>query len=155
MWGIAMFRFTAFIAILLCAQSATAQSTPKTPSHPVKAGDYRAKAMAFLAGNTANAQTDGSKPKVYLDLVDLNGDGIPEALARVESPEDCGTRGCTAYVLDLSRPAARSIGDFIAWSLKVLPTKTGAWQASACNAWRSAAADLRARQRPRAGSPCT
>src|SRR5262249_437688 len=92
MWGIAMFRFTAFIAILLGAKSATAQSTPKTPSHPVKAGDYRAKAMAFLAGNTANAQTDGSKPKVHLDLVDLASprrslaSSVPRTAARGDVP---------------------------------------------------------------------
>jgi hypothetical protein len=123
-----MFRFTASIAILLCAQSASAQSIPKTPSHPVQVGDYRAKAMAFLADDIAGARTSGSNPNVFLNFVDLNGDGIPEALARIESPNSCGTRGCTAYVLDLSGPAARSIGDFTAHSLQVLPTKTGAWR---------------------------
>jgi hypothetical protein len=91
---------------------------------------YRAKAMAFLAQDIADARRSGSNPKVFLDLVDLNGDGIPEALARIESPYSCGSHGCAAYVLDLSGPSARSIGDFIrlAFSLKVLPTKTGAWR---------------------------
>lgn len=84
--------------------------------------------MAFLAQDIADARSSGSNPKVFLTLVDLNGDGIPEALARIESPASCGTRGCTAYVLDLSGPTARSIGDFTAQSLKVLPTKTGAWR---------------------------
>ena len=60
--------------------------------------------------------------------MDLNGDGIAEALARIESPDSCGSHGCTAYILDLSGPTARSIGaDYMALSLKVLPTKTGAW----------------------------
>src|SRR5579863_9414328 len=89
---------------------------------------YRAKALAFLAQDIADARSSGSNPKVFLDLVDLNGDGIPEALARIESPYSCGSHGCTAYVLDLSGPTARSIGDFIAFRLKVLTTKTGAWR---------------------------
>jgi hypothetical protein len=75
---------------------------------------------------------------VFLDLVDLNGDGIPEALARIESPYSCGTRGCTAYVLDLSGSAARSIGDFTAHSLKVLPTKTGEWRDVSVNGIKQA-----------------
>jgi hypothetical protein len=97
---------------------------------------YRAKAMAFLAQDIADARSSGSNPKVSLNLVDLNGDGIPEALARIESPYSCGTRGCTAYVLDLSGPTARSIGDFIAHSLTVLPTKTGAWRDVSVNGFK-------------------
>ena len=85
---------------------------------------YRAKAMAFLKQDDASS---GSDRKIFLDLVDLNGDGIPEALARVESRFDCGSRGCAAYVLDLTGPTARSMGDFIAQNLKVLPSKTGQW----------------------------
>jgi hypothetical protein len=68
--------------------------------------------------------------------VDLNGDGIPEALARIESPFSCGSHGCAAYILDLSGPTARSIGDFIAFSLEVLPTKTGAWRDVSVNGFK-------------------
>src|SRR5271155_402073 len=35
--------------------------------------------MAFLAQDIADARSSESNPKVFLDLVDLNGDGIPEA----------------------------------------------------------------------------
>jgi hypothetical protein len=42
--------------------------------------------MAFLTDDIAGARTSGSNPKVYLELVDLNGDGILEALVRIESP---------------------------------------------------------------------
>jgi hypothetical protein len=97
---------------------------------------YQAKAMAFLAQDIADARSNGSNPKVFLTLVDLNGDGILEALARIESPDQCGSRGCTAYVLDLSGPTARSIGDYSALSLKVLPTKTGAWQDVSVNGFK-------------------
>jgi hypothetical protein len=62
-----------------------------------------------------------------LNLADLNGDGIPEALALIEG--SCGAHGCPAYVLDLSGTTARSIGDFISVNgLTVLPTKTGPWR---------------------------
>ena len=107
---------------------------PCTPTFAFDSS-YRAKAMAFLAQDIADARS-GSNPKVFLDLVDLNGDGIPEALARIESPDSCGTRGCTAYVLDLSGPTARSIGDFAAHSLTVLPTKTGAWRDVSVNEFK-------------------
>src|SRR5215469_16524220 len=101
---------------------------PCTPTFAFDSS-YRAKAMAFLAQDIADARSSGSNPKVFLDLVDLNGDGIPGALARIESPYSCGNHGCTAYILDLSGPTARSIGeDYIALSLRVLPTKTGAWR---------------------------
>ena len=81
---------------------------PWTPTFAFDSS-YRAKAMAFLAQDIADARSSGSNPKVFLDLVDLNGDGIPEALARIESPYSCGNKGCTAYVLDLSGPTACSI----------------------------------------------
>lgn len=84
--------------------------------------------MSFLGNDIADARSSESKPNISLNLVDLNGDGIPEALVRVESPNDCGSRGCTAYALDLTGTTARSIGDFTAQTLTVLPTKTGAWR---------------------------
>jgi hypothetical protein len=105
------------------AATATDQQIPETPRQPADMKAYRAKAMAFLMQDMVD-----KNPNISLDLVDLNGDGIPEALAVIESPSDCGTRGCTAYALDLSGPTARSIGDFTAQSLKPLPTKTGAWR---------------------------
>jgi hypothetical protein len=108
-------------------QAATVPAQPM-PETRADTKAYRAKAMAFLMEDM-----DDKKPKISLDLVDLNGDGIPEALARIESPSECGTRGCTAYVLDLSGPGVRSIGDFTAQTLKALPTKTGAWRDLALN----------------------
>src|SRR5215470_1985217 len=108
---------------------------PCTPTFAFDSS-YRSKAMAFLAQDIADARSSGSNPKVFLDLVDLNGDGIPEALARIESPDSCGSHGCTAYILDLSGPTARSMGDYIALILKVLPTKTGAWRDVSVNGYK-------------------
>ena len=102
--------------------AAAVRPSPKPPSSDSSdTGSYRKKAMSFLTEDAADAKID-------LDLVDLNGDRIPEGLAVVESPSECGSRGCAAYVLDLTGPRARSIGDFTAQTLKALPTKTGKWR---------------------------
>lgn len=61
-------------------------------------------------------------------FVDLNGDGTPEALVVFSGPQDCGSRGCNANVLDLRGPAAKDIGDFIAWDLQPLPSRTRGWR---------------------------
>jgi hypothetical protein len=108
---------------------AMAMVTQADAQGPVDEVAYRAKAMAFLAQDIADARSEGANPKVSLNLVDLNGDGIPEALVRIESRYTCGASHCAVYVLDLSGPTARSIGDFLVQqSLKALPTKTGAWR---------------------------
>jgi hypothetical protein len=61
-------------------------------------------------------------------FVDLNGDGTPEALVISNDPQDCGSRGCGAFVLDLRGPAAKGIGDFIAFDLQPLSTQTRGWR---------------------------
>ena len=62
--------------------------------------DARKKVDQFLKGE-----------KATVNFVDLNGDGVPEALViRDDDPQDnCGTHGCTTLVLDLRGPAAKSI----------------------------------------------
>ena len=68
--------------------------------------------------------------KATVHFVDLNGDGVPEALViRDDDPKvDCGTHGCTALVLDLRGPAAKEIGGFIAWDLQPLSSQTRGWR---------------------------
>lgn len=66
--------------------------------------------------------------KATIHFVDLNGDGAPEALVIRNSPEDCGTHGCSANVLDLRGPAAKDIGDFIGFDLQPLSTRTRGWR---------------------------
>jgi hypothetical protein len=72
----------------------------------------------------------GLPVKATVHFVDLNGDGVPEALViRDDDPqEDCGTHGCTAWVLDLRGPAAKEIGSFIAWGLQPLSSQTRGWR---------------------------
>ena len=112
-----MWRFAAILlSVSLYAQTADAQQASKDTA------SLRAKAMAFLTKDN-----DGDNPKISLKLVDLNGDGIPEGLAVVNSQMECGSHGCAAYVLDLSGPTARSIGDFIAFDVVPLKSKTGPW----------------------------
>ncbi len=61
-------------------------------------------------------------------FVDLNGDGTPEAIVEFDDPEDCGSHGCSVSVLDLRGPTAKSIGDFISFSLEPLSSRTRGWR---------------------------
>jgi hypothetical protein len=71
----------------------------------------------------------GLPGKATVHFVDLNGDGVPEALViRDDDPQDCGTRGCAALVLDLHGPAAKEIGGFIAFDLQPLSSRTRGWR---------------------------
>ena len=63
-----------------------------------------------------------------IKFVDLNGDGIPEALVVINDPLYCGSRGCSAFVLDLRGPAAKDIGDFTAFDLQPLSSRTRGWR---------------------------
>jgi hypothetical protein len=71
----------------------------------------------------------GLPGKATVHFVDLNGDGVPEALViRDGDPQDCGTHGCAANVLDLRGPAAKDIGDFIAFDFQPLSSRTRGWR---------------------------
>ena len=71
----------------------------------------------------------GFPGKATVHFVDLNGDGVPEALViRDDDPQACGTHGCAALVLDLRGPAAREIGGFIAFDLQPLSSQTRGWR---------------------------
>jgi hypothetical protein len=71
----------------------------------------------------------GAPGKATVHFVDLNGDGVPEALViRDDDPQACGTHGCSANVLDLRGPAAKDIGDFIAFDLQPLSGRTRGWR---------------------------
>lgn len=109
----------------LCLSTSTFAANP----------NYRAKVMAFFQPDIADAQSSGSKPKISIELVDLNGDGIPEAI--VDTNFSCGAHGCYAYVLDLKGPKARSIGEYIGVAeIKELPTKTGSWHDISVNGYK-------------------
>lgn len=94
----------------------------------VRAADdgYRAKAVAFMSGNGGDQV--GSKAKFSIKMVDLNGDGKPEALVIDNSPDSCGSHGCAANILDLTGPKARSMADLLGFDLEALPSKTGGWR---------------------------
>lgn len=89
----------------------------------------RAKVSRYVKGWVRSTGIKGAKyPKVILKLVDLNGDGTPEALVVLQGLTYCGMRGCSAFVLDLRGPSARSIGDFIAFTIDAHPGRTGGWR---------------------------
>jgi hypothetical protein len=87
----------------------------------------RKKVTQFLAvfqkGLPPSKESDTS-----IKFVDLNGDGIPEALVIINDPQWCGSHGCSAFVLDLRGPAAKDIGDFTAFDLQPLSTQTRGWR---------------------------
>ena len=66
--------------------------------------------------------------KTTIRFVDLNGDGAPEAIVIRSGPQDCGSHGCSANVLDLRGPAAKDIGDFIGFDLQPLSSQTRGWR---------------------------
>lgn len=110
----------ASIIFILAAIGSPVQAAASTAA-------YRAKALAFLAGEGSSASAAAFNPHFSVTLIDLNGDGVPEALVTDSSPDACGSHGCSANVLDLRGPKARSIGDFISWDVKALSSKTGGW----------------------------
>jgi hypothetical protein len=74
--------------------------------------------------------------QVSIRFVDLNADGMPEALVVIRGATSCGSRSCSAFVLDLRGPAARSIGDFTAHKLEALSSRTGGWRDISVNGHR-------------------
>ena len=130
------------------SQAGTASQTQAVPastgqasnSHVLAAAapdDLRAKAMAFIQSSASSARTPlEPSDEVTIELVELNGQPPREAFAIVKGFNWCGSRGCSAQVLDLSGPQAVSIGDFIASRLEVLPGTTGGWQDIAVNGHR-------------------
>jgi hypothetical protein len=84
----------------------------------------RAKILGFMAKSGIRA----NESDVSIRLVDLNGDGKSEALLVFKGQMHCGNRGCAANVLDLRGAEARSVGDFIATTLEVLPSSTNGWR---------------------------
>lgn len=97
----------------------------------------RAKVTQFIRQHENEAGIPLEKnAKVSTRLVDLNADGTPEALVIIRDANSCGSRGCTAFVLDLSGPTANSIGDLIAETLEALPSRTGQWRDISVNGRR-------------------
>jgi hypothetical protein len=88
-----------------------------------------AQGTADAAAKKKVEQFLGAPGKTTVHFVDLNGDGVPEALViRDDDPQACGTHGCAASVLDLRGPAAKEIGGFIAFDLQPLSSQTRGWR---------------------------
>jgi len=97
----------------------------------------RAKVQRFVADFVRTSGVRGARPPRHsTKFVDLNGDGTPEALVVLQGALFCGARGCSAWVLDLRGTKARSIGDFTAATLDVLPSRTGRWRDISLNGVR-------------------
>ncbi|MEM9632488.1 MAG: hypothetical protein AAGA50_14245 [Pseudomonadota bacterium] len=88
-----------------------------------------AKARGFVDQFVAQANMPPVAPTdVEVELIDLNDDGSEEAFVIITSLYFCGSGGCSAFILDLSKPEARSIGEFLAVGFSALPETTGGWR---------------------------
>lgn len=97
----------------------------------------RGKAMAFVAAFLDSAGLPlGDNDTVTVDLVELNGESPREAFVMVKGRKWCGSRGCSAFVLDLSGLEAASVGDFIAFEFEALPGTMNGWRDIAINGSR-------------------
>lgn len=120
-----MIRITA-ISLMLLAGAA--------PASEPAADALRDKAMAFVAAFVESAGLPlDENDTVTIDLVELNGAAPREAFVIVKGRKWCGSRGCSAFVLDLSGRQPESIGDFIAVELEAQRGRTNGWRDIAIN----------------------
>lgn len=63
-------------------------------------------------------------------LVDLDGDGTPEALVLTQDPDHCGSGGCDLYVLARKGPSWRTVtvASVTRAPIRVLPTSHHGWR---------------------------
>jgi hypothetical protein len=86
------------------------------------------KVEQYLLGFQKEAGLPVKELNTSIRFVDLDSDGTPEALVTINDPQWCGSHGCSAFVLDLRGPAAKDIGDFIAFDLQPLSSQTRGWR---------------------------
>ncbi len=97
----------------------------------------QAKVARFADAQVAAAGIDPSDDLRYrMTFVDLNRDGMPEALLTLDGRDWCGTMGCSAWVLDLTGAEAQSLGDFISHEMQALGTMTNGWHDLSLNGHR-------------------
>lgn len=102
---------------------------PRARLTPPTEVDLRQKIIDFVWRGTASADLrPDAEADIHIEFVDLNEDGTPEAFVFSRRDHDCGSRGCAAYVLDLSGPDATSLGDFIGSKLEAAAGRTNGWR---------------------------
>lgn len=99
-------------------------AAPPAAVPSVPEATLRARAGAHMARNF-----DGIQPSGYTaQFVDLNGDGMAEALIDIR-PESgqCG-RNCPALILELSGPAPREVYEDLVGGFRPLNSRTQGWR---------------------------
>lgn len=96
------------------------------------AGGNGPNANALALGNFAQeieaaTQFDGRRPGIRVDLVDLNGDGCPDAIVFFRSAFLGGARGCSTHVLDMGFDPPREIGGMLTCGVRPAATRTNGW----------------------------
>ncbi|MFM2149819.1 MAG: hypothetical protein RLZZ187_2125 [Pseudomonadota bacterium] len=57
---------------------------------------------------------NGQPARLQMQSVDLNGDGRADAIALMDHPFSCGSRGCAVHVFVVEDASLRRVGDILA-----------------------------------------
>ncbi len=104
-----------------------------TPQKPATRPVDPALQMALWQAIGSDIQTQGLKledQEFFADYIDLNGDGVMDALVVFNSSYWCGTGGCTMLVFEGRDKSFRLVSDstLIRTPLTVSATKTNGWR---------------------------
>jgi len=76
---------------------------------------FRERLVRHYAEDDKAARAVNDEPlRLDITFADLDGDGTPEAIVRLDHPAFCGSRGCTIDVVRFQRDRIAILGAFIA-----------------------------------------
>ena len=85
-------------------------------------------ALGYFAQEIENAtRFDGRRPGIRIDLVDLNGDGCPDAIVVFRSAFLGGARGCSSHILDMGLDPPKELGGALTCGLRSASSRTNGW----------------------------
>lgn len=92
-----MMHWPAVTCLWMCATASQAAEPPGLRDAIAKHGEIQAERSRRLYGAHI-PPVDPSSYEFDFAFVDLNGDGIPDAIVLFKGPEDCGSGGCTLEI---------------------------------------------------------
>jgi hypothetical protein len=83
----------------------------------------------FVAQRAADLDPGETVLRYQFNRVDLNGDGTPEVLLRIDGPRTCGTGGCSLFVLRMTAVGYEEVSrTTLTWApIVVSEHRTGGW----------------------------
>lgn len=115
-----------FTGLICCSWAAQIQGGSSKAEEDVR---------RFLVGYVESHHMEVNDARYAVGFVDLNGDGINEAIVYLLGRDWCGTAGCQTLVLSRSRDSYRSVGRILATRppIRALDRKAHGWRTLA--AW--------------------